>query len=299
MSEIAPEKSALRRQISFGTRVLRYQLKNAAILSSVPILVIILLLAMLSVFVKLNIYYLEALGIPINDQLRFAYFDQVFNEVVYAGKYILELIAAVFIVSFILMRWAISPFVRAEKFTRKNVLEDDSWEEKQFAHFSEHPGFDQIVNQFVQACRTKTEMVIDSPIDQIPWNQRFFIKFMIAFGLLSYLSGKILSSVFFLAYERVVALSISLVPADKLVSHYFVAQQEILSDIVNFGVYVSIIIYFFLGRGISRYMAANIYIFSRAISEQKFPIILRKRDIYIRLADTLNKAYLVNRRGRI
>lgn len=287
------------KRFTIGSRILRYQLRKALLLTTVPMIVIIFLMVIMSVFVKLNIYYLEASGVPINDQIRYAYFDRVINEVLGASEYVGQLLASIFIVSFILMRWAISPFTRAERYIRKNVLNETSWSETKFANFSEFPEFDKIVHQFVTACRTNTVTKVETTIPKVPWNVRFFAKFFAAFTCLSLLSGKILASIFFLAYDRVVSLSLSLVPAQKLASHYFIAQQEILRDTVDFGVYTSILLYMILGRQISNYMANNIFIFARAISEQRFPIVLRKRDVYVGLADTLNKSFLKHRRGRI
>ena len=71
----------------------------------------------------------------------------------------------------------------------------------------------------------------------------------------------------------------------------FVAQQEIMQDIVWLFFAVSLVIFLFVGYQISRYMREMTQIFSFRIERNRFPIRLRQSDVYHGLADRLNEAF--------
>ena len=67
----------------------RYHLKKILLLSSVTLICGIVLLLLLLVFSKLNLYYLESNGFPVDEELRDAYYSQVQTEAMGVGGFLL------------------------------------------------------------------------------------------------------------------------------------------------------------------------------------------------------------------
>jgi hypothetical protein len=281
---------------SFGNRVIfrrfsdiqNYLLFYTLILSLVPLCCGLLLLLLISVFSNLNLYFLESNGLILNDQIREAYYRQVEVEMFNVGGYLLFQIAVTAIVSFLVMRWATAPFHSATKMI-KTAMESPENLRPASRWLSESPAFDRIIWLFCLRVKSGGENQVKEMV-KFGTNLPFFAKFILTFGALSISTGYVLSIIMDSVYKRVIELALQLVKSNSTVSHYFLAQQDILKDANNFMICISMFCYFLLGLQISRYMATMLFVFSRSVFEDKFPITLRSADLYTELAETLNKA---------
>lgn len=281
------------------SRVFRYKFFTALVLAMVPVTITIIGLSLLLVFTKLNLYHIEAMGVIINSELRQAYYDQVISDVSEVLPEVSLLVLAVFVVSFIVMNWATSPFERARRYLENSVFTQKKKRRRYDMTITEDPIFDTLVREFCDQVCAGTELSPSITSVLRPSNARFLVKFALTFIAVSFLSGMSLTSLFFVAYNKIISLSIQLVQAKQLSGHYFNAQQEILTDTLDIAILISLFIYFWMGRQIYRYMSLNLYAFSKAISENRFPIAMRRTEVYHELADTINLAYIKHKHSRL
>lgn len=266
-----------------------YQIKYILLLVSIPLLCGTLLLLLFYVFAELNLYFLEANGLLLDERVREGYFQQlgieIFSVIGYLGLQLLATLVAAVVV----MHWASAPFTSALK-TMKAALNQEEQKRSAYASWlSESPAFERIISQFSQSVRLGKKSELSKPKVFVT-NYPFLVKFVITFGILSLSTGYVMSIIMDSVYRRVVDLALQIVKANQYVGHYFVAQQEILQTANSFTVGLSLLLYFLVGLQISRYMGTMIYVFSRSIHEDRFPVTLRNTDIYNGLADALNEA---------
>ncbi len=270
------------------TPLARYRLCYSALLTAVPLACGLVLLMLVSIFSQLNLYFLEANGLPLDEKIRDAYFKQVELEIFSTTGYFALQIVVTAIAAYMVMRWATAPFVNAQTMVRTAIDQPEklrpasSW-------LSESPAFDRVIWLFCLRLKGGGPNQVK---ELIPFgtNFPFLAKFLLTFGTLSLSTGYVLSIIMDSVYRRVVELAVHLVNSGKMGSHYFLAQQQILQDANTLTTSLAMLIYFFLGLKISRYMAVMIFVFSRAIKEDSFPLTLRATDLYGSFAKTLNEA---------
>lgn len=276
-----------------------YKMRAASAIAFVPFFTAVFLLCLVFIFLRLNLYHLEALGLVINDQIRGAYFDLIFREVIAELPKVGIFIAAIFCLGFIVVNWAVSPFVRAERLIRNRCLSGKYREFRYDVHFSENKTFDTLVNDFVMQVEDGLPLEADNRVIRRRLQWRFLFEYIVVFGLVSAISGAVFSSIFLTVYERVVSLGLQLVMVRNLRGHYFNAQQELLTDVLNFSITFSFLAYVWIGLAIRRHLSINLFVFSRVIAERRFPIPMHSRQTYYGLADALNRAFLKHRQNRI
>lgn len=270
------------------SEVQRYHLFYTFVLSVVPLCCGLLLLMLISVFSNLNLYFLESNGLILNEMVREAYYRQVEAEMISVTGYLIFQVFVTGIVSYLVMRWATAPFSSAIKMV-KTAMESPDQLRPNPRWLSESPAFDRIIWLFSLRIKSGGENQVKEMV-RFGTNLPFFAKFLLTFGVLSVSTGYVLSIIMDSVYKRVIELALQLVKTNNTVSHYFLAQQDILNDANTLMICVAMFFYFLLGLQISRYMATMLFVFSRAIYEDRFPITLRSVDLYTELADVLNKA---------
>jgi len=271
--------------------VARYHLRYSAMLTAVPFLCGLVLLLLLSVFAKLNLYYLEANGMLVNEHVRDAYYSQVQTETMSMAGFLLLQLVVTGIVSIVVMRWASAPFVNAIHTIETAVKNPESLRPSPRL-LSESPFFDRVVWLFALRVKNGGENQIKESSSQFMANMFFFVKFMFTFSTLSVVTGYFMGITIGSVYSKIVNLAIQLVKNTNMsaAGHYFSAQEDVLQDATMITTVISIAIYLFIGLQISRYMSTMVYVFSRALEEDRFPIQLRTDDIYHGLASSLNRA---------
>jgi hypothetical protein len=266
----------------------RYQIKYILLLVSIPLFCGTLLLLLFYVFAELNLYFLEANGLILDEQVREGYFQQLGIEIFSVIGYLGLQLLATFVAAIVVMRWASAPFASA-MVHMKAALEKKDLSESSFTRWlSESPSFEKQIKQFSENVRQGRLQATDKP-QGFATNYPFLLKFVIMFGILSLSTGYVMSIILDSVYTRIVSLALQTVKANQFVGHYFVAQQEILQKANSFTVALSLLLYFLVGLQISRHMGTMIFVFSRAIHEDRFPIVLRSSDIYVGLAESLNE----------
>jgi hypothetical protein len=290
-SDTLAENSIFTKKIDlpYFTETTNYQLANAVLLAMVPLACGILLLMLMTVFSRLNLYFLEANGLVLNSDVRDAYLQEVAMEMFSVGGYLLLQILITGIVAFLVMRWATAPFRGAKKLITTAMNQPDALRPPS-RWLSECPAFDRIVWFFALRVKGGGENQAKRPLPFSQINLQFFIKFLLAFGVLSVSTGYVLSIIMNSGYQRIVELSLQLINNTASSSHYFIAQQDILRDATTLTIGFSLICYLFIGWRISHYMATMLHAFSRSLCDEKFPIQLRHDDLYHDLAETLNAA---------
>lgn len=268
----------------------QYQLWNTIILSLVPLICGLLLLFLLVIFSKLNLYYLEANGLILDDQVRDAYFHQVQLELFDVVWYLVMQLVATFAVAFVVMRWTSSPFNSARKMVLIAAKKPDQLEPASRLLTESHI-FDRYIWNFCLRVKNGGENnLAQAPLPYVGINPLFLLKFFLTFTMLSIITGYVMGIILSSVYERIISLALELVRNTKVMSHYFLAQQDVLQDATLIMIGVSLMVYFFMGLHISRYMSQMIYVFSRLLKEDRFPITLRGNDLYHDLADAMNQA---------
>jgi hypothetical protein len=281
------------------SKVRKYQLNCALMLTSVPLFCTLTLTALLFFFAQLNLYYLENAGLIVSEQIRQAYYHQVEQEMIGVSWYVGVLVSLTFLASLVIMNWAVSPFINAERILRKS-LDHPKAKRNETDWLSESPAFHHVVWGLSQRLADKTYAYdkIDEPTYK--YNYRFMIKFVLSFYAVSLITGYILEIVLNTVYLKIVNLAISLVSLNDR-SYYFIAQEELLRTGGYLMIVLSCIVYLLMGTGVTRYMSNMIFVFTRAVKEHHFPLKLRDSDIYHDLARTISdvaeKANLVRKQG--
>jgi hypothetical protein len=268
----------------------RYHLRSSLFLTCVPFLCGIVLLLLLMVFAKLNLYYLESNGFPVDEQLRDAYYVQVQTETLGVAGFLLLQLAVTSVVSIVVMRWASAPFLNAARTLQTAITNPDRLK-PQNRWLSESPFFDRVMWLFALRVKNGGEnQVKENP--RFIANLFFLVKFWVTFTALSVVTGYFMGIIIGSVYEKIIALALELVKAKSLPAsqHFFAAQQDILRDAVTITTGLSLVIYFFIGLGISRYMTTMIAVFARTLEEDRFPVQLRSDDVYHGLASVMNRA---------
>lgn len=271
--------------------IAKYQIKHTFILSLVPIACGSILLMLLSMFAKLNLYYLEASGLMVDANVRDAYFRQVESEMFAVIGFLGLQFLFTFVISYVVVRWANSPFLSAQKMIETAMERPDDLR-PQSRWLSESVSFDRFTWLFALRVRSGGKPQEIEKVPGIGVNLPFFIKFIIAFTFLSIGTGYSVGIIFNNVFRRIVDLGVTLIPVNRvqLAQQYFSAQEEVLRDTVTLVTCISWIVFFFLGLNLARYMSTMIFVFSRAMQEDRFPVTLRTGDIYHDLARTLNNA---------
>lgn len=271
--------------------IARYNLRYTIMLTLVPFFCGLLLMLLLTVFAKLNLYYLEASGMLINDEVRDAYFSQVQIETMSVAGYLLLQMLMTAAVSIVVMRWASAPFTTALRTVETAVNKPDALRPT-MRMLSESPGFDRVIWLFALRVKNGGENQIKEGPHRYAANLLFLAKFVIAFTILSVITGSFMGITIRIVYDKIVSLAIQLVKNTNLSSagHYFSAQQDVLQDATTITTVVSVVVYLFIGLNVARYMSTMIWVFSRALEEDRFPVQLRTDDVYHGLAASLNRA---------
>jgi hypothetical protein len=264
-------------------------MRQVFLLLSIPVICGAILVLLFTVFTHLNLYFLEAQGLILDQQVRDAYHTQVTLELLSVIGYVLLQLGVTLVVSILVMRWASSPFANAKRMIH-TALRDPGSLKPQSRWFSESPAFDQMIWKFCLRVKNGGESETRRPSRFSVTNYPFLLKFFVTFTALSVCTGYVMSIIVDTVYLRIVSLALQLVKTNRQVGHYFLAQQEILQSTVNFTILLSLFLYFLIGLGISRYMATMIFVFSRAIHDDNFPLTLRASDIYGDLAVVMNEA---------
>ena len=275
--------------------VQKYKFTYSMLLASVPLICITILTLLIIVFAKLNLYYLETKGLIVNPIIRDAYYGQVLMEVGSVSWYFLLLIVVTFSLSWLVMGWATSPFVNAQKLLLTALHEPEKLKNNS-QWLSESVSFDKIFWSFAEQIKYKK---FEESSDQAEYSAKnafstlpFLGKYIAIFSLLSIMTGYIMGIFFSTIYSKVVSISMQFSNALNVIhGHYFLAQEEVLSDAVTLMIVLSFVSYLLIGRAIGNYMSTMIYVFCRSVKERNFPLILRQRDIYHPLAEVLNTAF--------
>jgi hypothetical protein len=264
----------------------------------VPFLANAFVFILVLVFTKLNLYHIEAQGALVNDLVREAYYSQIFAKIIEQAPNVGFLGLSVFILGYITMNWATSPFTRARSYIEFKVLRKKGKRRNLNFNISEDPVFEQLIAEYCEQILTGVPIQANLTEVKRPWAFRFLAKISITFSAVSFLSGLSLGSIIFIIQERIVGLSLQLVQGRKISAHFFNAQQEILEDSVKFTIFLVFIVNFFIGRAVYRFLRMNLFAFSKAIAEDRFPIAIRANEIYYPLAETLNRAYAKHKKNR-
>jgi len=270
------------------SKIQKYHIRYSIFLGSVPLICGSILLLLLWVFTKLNLFYLESRGMVLDPQIREAYFSQVQMETFAVIGYLVLQVAVSLVASFLVMRWATAPFATSERQVKVAMSTPDKLK-PEVNWMSESPAFDRIVWQFCLRIKAGGE----NTVKDLPYfglNYPFLIKYFLTYGALSVSTGYVLSIIMDTIYRRTVELGLQLVRTKEIGQHYFLAQQDILKDATYFAMILSICIYLWIGVLISKQMSNMLFVFSRAIKDDRFPIYLRMGDLYTGLAETLNEA---------
>ena len=267
-----------------------YHLRCTLVLSSVPFLCGIVLMLLISVFAKLNLYYLESNGLLVDDQVRDAYYSQVQIETMNVAGFLLLQLVVTAIASIIVMRWASAPFTNAAR-TVQQALDQPDLLRPRSRLLSESPFFDRVVWLFALRVKNGGGAQQKDPSSHFLANLLFLVKFYCTFDILSVVTGSFMYSTIGTVYEKIVALSIQLMKNTSMnaAQHYFAAQQEVLRDATTITTATSLIIYFVIGLKITQYMSTMIWVFARSLEDDRFPLQLRSNDVYHGLAAVLNR----------
>lgn len=271
--------------------IARYHFRSALLLTGVPFLCGVVLVMLLMVFAKLNLYYLESNGLVIDEQIRDAYYSQVQTETLSVAGYLLLQLGVTAIVSIIVMRWASAPFTSATR-TLETAFNAPERLKPNNRLLSESPFFDRVVWLFALRVKNGGGNAVKDGSPRLMANLLFLLKFWVTFALLSVITGYFMGIIICTVYDRIVILALELVRAKNMTSsqHFFAAQEEILRDATNITTLVSLVIFFAIGMQIARYMATMIFVFARALEEDRFPVQLRTDDVYHALATVMNRA---------
>lgn len=268
-------------------------------MTSVPLLCAGVLTGLLFFFAQLNLYYLENSGLIVNEQIRDAYYKQVQLELIDVSWYVGALLLLTFCASVLIMNWAVSPFVNAERVLRK-VHDNPDAKHDENDWLSESPAFHHVIWGLAQRLKDRAYAFdkIDEP--RYRFNFRFMTKFVLSFFSVSVMTGYILGILLNTVYLKIVSLAVTLVRLNQR-SYFFMAQEELLKTGVTFMVVLSCFVYLLIGISVTRYMSNMVFVFTRAVKEHHFPLKLRDSDIYHSLADAISlaadKAGLSKKRG--
>lgn len=267
-------------------RVKMYQLRCTVLLTCVPLFCSISLSAILFFFAQQNLYFLENAGLIINDAIRQAYQDQIILELFDVIWMLLALFVFTFILSYMLVGWAVSPFVNAER-VLKGALADPTKTLTENDWLSESPSFHKVIWGLTQKLRDPNHQFDNIEEPKYRFSFRFFAKFALSFYAISVATGFTLGVILNTVYLKIVNLAISLVKMNQK-GHYFLAQEELLRVGTMLMVVLSCLVYVVIGYYLTRYMSNMLFVFTRAIKEHHFPLKLRDSDIYHDLADAIS-----------
>jgi hypothetical protein len=268
-------------------QVRNYQLKCAVLLTAVPLFCASVLTGLLFFLAQLNLYYLENGGLIINEEIRQAYHYQVQMSLWDVAWYMGLVFLLTFGLSYLLMGWAVSPFVNAEKVLR-GVLRNSKTNLQETDWLSESPIFHRSIWTLAKRALDKSYPYEKMLEPHYQFVYPFFFKFVLTFFAvsmaMSYVAGIILST----TYMKVVDMAITLVRMNQK-GYYFLAQEQVLQIGVTIMLVLSCLVYVVMGYYITRYMSNMLFVFSRALKECHFPLKLRDSDIYHGLADAVSE----------
>ncbi|MGE3260433.1 MAG: hypothetical protein AB7K68_01525 [Bacteriovoracia bacterium] len=268
-------------------RVRIYQLRCALLLSFVPVVCTAALMGLLSFFAQMNLYFLENGGLIVSEVIRNAYQVQVQMALADVAWYLVALFGLTFLISFLLMGWAVSPFVNAEKLLRQK-LKNKELDAKKNDWLSESPDFHRVIWGLAHQLKEKNFAFDKIKKPRYRFNYRFYLKFVLSFYLVSLATSHIVGIALNTVYVKVVSLAISLTRMNQK-GHYYISQDDLMHLGANWMFGLSCVIYAIIGYYITRYMSNMLFVFNRAVAERHFPLKLRDSDIYHDLAEAISE----------
>lgn len=271
--------------------ITKYRIRNGFVISLVPLFCALVLLSLILIFSKLNLYYLEGEGVLIDPQVRQAYFDSVILEVAPLAGYFLLLVGLTFAIGFIVVGWSTSPFSLAEANIRSFIDNKDAESKRSNSWLSESVEFDNTMRAFLSWLKTGTKPdKLKQQVKRESVNKSFYLKFLMIFLPLSVLTSMSLAILMKGIYSKIVSLALHLLHSRTIASHYILAQQEVLDDAQNIMLVISLVLYAVIGWYIAKHLSTMDFVLRRAIHEERFPVFLRPRDVYHSLAKAINEA---------
>ena len=268
-------------------KVRSYQLKCTFLLTAVPFVCLLVLTVLLFNFAQMNLFFLENQGVLLGEELRQAYFDQVqleLNDVVWL---IAALCALTFGVAYMVMGWAVSPFLNGERVLRK-AMAAPATSQPETDWLSESPPFHTVIWGLCNRLQDPNYSPTVMKKPQYRFNWRFFSKFVLSFCAVSVATGWVLGVMLSSVYTKIVSLAITLMHM-RGEGHFFVAQEQMLRSGVAFTVLLSGITFALIGYYVTVYMSNMQFVFTRAVREKHFPLELRDSDIYHSLASAISE----------
>ncbi len=265
-----------------------YKIKYACYLTSVPAIATLVMFLQLLIFSKINLYFMEGSGLIIHTQVREAYLDELFKVMLPLSGYLAGLIFSCFVISLLVMNWACSPFARAQAMVSKCLKGEEPKSPSVWS--SEGAVLEENVYKLMRALHKKI------PLNELKLNPRinpisigFLFRFGVIFLIISIITGAVLGTLLTSVHERVVSLALNLLHQKTISTHFFTAQEEVLSTGTLILFFIALFAYIFIGYHISKYLNVMSMVFSSIIREQRFPVRIRKTDIYHDLADKINE----------
>lgn len=266
-----------------------YKVRYSIYLTLVPIFSAAILIVQLLIFSMLNLYYLEGTGLIIDTRIREAYYDQVIAEIATVSGSLALIIVASFFLSMIVLNWAVTPFTSAEKLIR-GFKPGGPVPDLKSGWSSESRSLDRGVHAFLKEMATgEPQKEFQRRNPGFKANLPFLVKFTAIYTILSVLIGYSLGLLLNGAFNKIISLALNLFHGQFVRGHFFTAQDEVLTLGVIVSVVVSAFVYILIGYNLSKYMSTMVMVFYRSFKEKRFPIHLRKSDIYQSLAEAINE----------
>lgn len=275
-----------------------FKLKTAAKLALAPMFTILVFCLVIGIFTQLNLAFFENLGKVISASARDEYYARVAAAFINEIPSIFGLTLAVFIIGFILANWALSAFASAERYVRRRCLAESGSEFNFDFVVSESPRFEGLVRDFADrvAAGLAPEFKGIRPRTNQYW--RFYAEFIFIFTIVLALQAIVFSIVANRLMDEITEIGLQLVGGRNIQIFYFDTQHHILNNLLNFSVFLNLLLYLRVGWSLRRKLVRNDRLFIRAIMEERFPLPLPGGQPLAGLAQALSSAHALHRQRR-
>lgn len=232
---------------------IRFRLVNGMKIASIPILTFVLLTALLSLFIKMDIVFFKANGYANFDQFNEVFIDYILSTVLeYTVIIILFFFATLFFgiyLSELLLRpfKVIGDYCESYVEGRKTSYDPDFFSDlKLLTRFSEW--FFNTVDISAQNGNLKPIEVPDkfTKIHEPVFESGFFLQFSLLVLISSICTAVLFYEVIGGVHHQVVKMAIEILPNNKEIQYFLLNQSSILNDILIGGLFLHAVCYLFI-----------------------------------------------------
>lgn len=255
----------------FSSQDSKFSLKTAFLVTSVPVLMIGIVLYSVWLMLVMNFSYFRANGFPLDGQNLQDFTNYLLQSQIEHIPYVALFIVGVFFVGLFLAHITLRPFHQLVEMCQ--VLKESKGEKIRIVGLERKKLLVKLGNflcEYAEARKNKTNIPIPDDIDKLKGPAIDGVFYFQFFCIIFILLGVTVSSIYFFTtqlQEIIIQSAMTMLKAPKGMSTFLGAQEHVFDTIVLISSLISVLCYFFISRIIIARVQGVSYAYVRDVCE--------------------------------